>query len=161
MNPALYCYEGALYPTYLLNGDACRFIIPTASHFCKGSGLDVGAGKWPFPGATSIDLDNGGDAMALPVGEFDYIVSSHCLEHLIDPVSALLHWQTRLKRGGVLFLYLPHCDMQYWQSTRNRKHLHEWQPAQMARMLRDIGFVDVIHGERDLAWSFAVCGWRA
>jgi len=26
-------------------------------------------------------------------------------------------------------------------------------------MLRDLGFIDVIHSERDLAWSFAVVGF--
>lgn len=98
--------------------------------------------------------------MALPEGEFDYVLSSHALEHLVDPVGALLHWKTRLRRGGTLFLALPHPDMRYWNTTRNRKHLHEWRPKQMARILRDLGFVDVIHSERDLAWSFACVGFR-
>lgn len=98
--------------------------------------------------------------MDLPAGEVDYIVSSHCLEHLADPVSALEHWKTRLVPGGVLFLYLPHPDMRYWQTTRNRKHLHEWQPRQMARILNDIGFIGVLHSERDLAWSFACIGFN-
>lgn len=156
----LYRYDGSLYPTYLKNGDACRFIIPFASHFCKGKGLDVGSGKWPFPGATPVDTASGGDAMALPAGEFDFIVSSHCLEHLVDPVAALEHWKSRLKHGGTLFLSLPHSDMRYWQTTRNRKHLHEWQPRQMARILNDLGFVGVIHSERDLAWSFCCVGFK-
>jgi len=30
----------------------------------------------------------------------------------------------------------------------------------MAQILLDLGYVDVIHGERDLVWSFAVVGWR-
>jgi SAM-dependent methyltransferase len=157
---SIYEYDGQIYPTYLLNGDACRFIAPIALHFCKGSGLDVGAGRWPLPGATPVDLSNGGDAMALPSGKFDYIVSSHCLEHLVDPVSALEHWKTRLKPGGVLFLYLPSTAMRYWQTTRNRKHLHEWEPGQMVRILRDLGFWDVLHSERDLAWSFSCVGFN-
>jgi hypothetical protein len=30
----------------------------------------------------------------------------------------------------------------------------------MARIVADLGFVDVIHGERDLAWGFAVVGFN-
>lgn len=161
MNRLLYEYEGALYPAYLKEGNAMQFIAPTAKHFCRGVGLDVGGGKWPFPGATCVDLGNGGDALSLPDGQYDYIISSHCLEHLPDPVAAIEHWRTRLKTGHPLFLYLPHTDMLYWRTTRNKKHLHEWEPHQVEFMLRDLGFVDVIRSERDLAWSFAVVGFKS
>jgi SAM-dependent methyltransferase len=160
MNEALYAYDGELFPTYLRDGNALQFILPMAAHFCKGIGVDVGCGRWPFPGAVAVDVTTGGDAMALPGDAWDFIIASHSLEHLPDPVGALLHWQTKLRAGGVLFLYLPSTAMRYWNVTRNRRHLHEWEPAQMARILRDLGFADVIHGERDLAWSFAVVGWR-
>jgi SAM-dependent methyltransferase len=153
-------YRGNLYPEYLKNGNACQFIAATAAHFCKGDGLDVGAGKWPLPGAQPHDRQGKLDAMELPHGAFDYIFSSHCLEHLTNPIAALEHWKTRLKPGGVLFLYLPHPDMTYWQPQHCRKHLHTWAPAQMAQIVEDLGFGDVIHGERDLAWSFACVGFK-
>lgn len=156
----IYEYKGHLYPDYLKTGNASQHIVPTALHFCRGVGLDVGANKWPLPGATPVDWINGGDAMALPAGEFDYLFSSHCLEHLPDTVEALIHWRSRLKVGGVLFLYLPHPDMEYWLPQNCRKHLHSWEPEVMAQMLRDVGFINVIHSERDLAWSFAVVGVR-
>lgn len=162
MNELLYRYDGELYPDYLKRGNATQFILPVAAHFCVGRGIDVGCGKWPMSGALPIDIETGGDAMNLPASEngWDFIFSSHCLEHLVDPVGALDHWLDRLKSRGVLFLYLPHPAMRYWNTTRNRKHLHEWEPAQMARIVRDVGFVDVIHSERDLAWSFAVVGFK-
>jgi hypothetical protein len=31
----------------------------------------------------------------------------------------------------------------------------------MAKTLRDLGFKDVIHSERDIAWGFAVVGFNA
>jgi SAM-dependent methyltransferase len=160
MNETLYWYENKLFPTYLRDGNACRFVQPIALHFCKGNGLDVGGGKWPLPGSTVIDLQNGGDAMALPDGLYDYVFSSHCLEHLENPVAALEHWKSRLKPSAALFLYLPHTDMIYWRTTRNRKHLHEWEPHQIEFIMRDLGFVNVIRSERDLAWSFAVVGFK-
>lgn len=155
----IFTYDGVNYPDYLKHGNACQFIAPFALKFCRGDGLDVGAGKWPLPGAIPVDLAHGGDAMQLPEGRFDYVFSSHCLEHLQNPVGAIEHWRTRIKPGGVLFLYLPHPAMTYWRPTRNRKHLHEWQPSQIEFMLTEFGFVDVIASERDLCWSFAVVGF--
>lgn len=159
MNSLLYEYDGAIYPDYLRNGNACRFILPVAQHFCRGVGVDVGCGDWPLPGAIPVELKNGGDAMTFEHRDLDFCFSSHSLEHLADPVGALLHWKKSLKPGGVLFAYLPHPEMRYWNPTRNRKHLHIWSPEQMAQMFRDIGLVDVIHSERDLAWGFSCVGF--
>ncbi len=161
MSPLLFQYEGDVYPTYLRDGNACRFLKPFAEHFCRGEGLDVGCGKWPLPGAKPVDLLFDDDAMNLPAGEFDYIASSHCLEHLVNPVAAIEHWVSRLKLGGVLLLYLPHPDQKYWRPQNCRRHLHSWSPSAMAEVLRDIGLSDVIHSERDLAWSFACLGFKA
>jgi|GEM_PF-1577411 len=159
--PMIFDYKGSLYPDYLKRGNACRFIKPIAQHFCRGRGVDVGAGPWPLEGAYPVDIRDGRDAMDLPKGQFDYVFSSHCLEHLVDPVAALEHWKTRLKPGGVLFLYLPHPDMEYWLPQNNRKHLHQWRPADVAKLVADLGFSSVIHSERDLCWSFSVVGFAS
>ena len=155
----LYSYKGKKYPEYLKQGNACQYITPIAIKFCQGRGLDVGSGKWPLPGAIPVEWSAGGSAMELPGEEYDYIFSSHCLEHLDDPVGALLHWKNKLKDGGCLFLYLPHPEMEYWLPQNCRKHLHQWYPKDMAKILEDLGFVNVIHSERDLMWSFAVVGF--
>lgn len=160
--PLTFYYRNGLFPEYLRHGNACRFIAPAAREFCKGVGFDVGCGDWPLEGATPIDLKRGGDAMALPAGPLvDFVFSSHCLEHLPDPIAALEHWRSRLRRGGVLFLYLPHPDMIYWRPQHCRKHLHAWTPEQMAEIVGDLGFDRVLHSERDMAWSFAVVGRKA
>lgn len=152
-------YRGNQYPEYLKHGAASTFIRPVALHFCKGAGLDVGGGKWPLPGAVCVDLRNGQDAMSLPGGVYDYVFSSHCLEHLPNTVAALEHWKSRIRPGGVLFLYLPHPDMEYWRPQHCRKHLHNWWPDEMALILSDLGFVDVINSERDMYWAFTVVGF--
>lgn len=159
VSPGLFRYKGKIYPEYIRHGNAMQFIAPIASQFCKGRGLDVGAGKWPLPGAEPVDGSTGTDAMALPEGQYDFVFSSHCLEHIVNPVYALEHWKSRIRPGGVLCLYLPHPEMRYWQPQFCKKHLHTWLPMQMAEILDDLGFVDVIHSQRDLAWSFAVVGW--
>lgn len=160
MSPLIFDYKGKIYPDYLRRGDACQFIVPAAKKFCIGKGLDVGCGDWPLEGAQGIDLKKGDDAMALPEGEYDYIFSSHCLEHLSNPIAALKHWKERIRQGGVLFLYLPHPDMEYWLPQNCAKHLHSWQPHEVVKILHDLGFVNIIHSERDLAWGFSVVGFN-
>lgn len=156
----IFDYRGELFPDYLKRGNACQFIAPAALHFCKGKGVDVGSGRWPLPGARAIDFADGGDAMRVDETDLDFVFSSHCLEYLANPVAALEHWKACLAPGGVLFLYLPHPDMGYWLPQNCRKHLHTWRPADMAKIVRDLGFVGVINSERDLAWSFAVVGFK-
>lgn len=153
-------YQGDTYPEYLKHGNAMQFIQPVASHFCRGTGLDIGCGDWPLKGARPIDLRRGEDAMELPHGQWEFVFSSHCLEHLPNPVAAIEHWKTRLIDGGVMFLYLPHPDQKYWRPQHCRKHLHLFWPTDVAQMLRDLGFVNVLHSERDMAWSFACVGWK-
>lgn len=165
MTDALFEYRGIMYPTYLRDGNACRFIIEVAKHFCRGNGLDVGAGKWPLPGAVPVDpfvrkYGSEHHALSLPSGVFDYIFSSHCLEHLDDPIRALEHWKSRLRNGGVLFLYLPHPDMVYWRPENCRKHKHSWSPERMREILWALNFENVLISGRDMMWSFTAIGHK-
>src|SRR5688572_20929993 len=102
----IFKYKDHIYPEYLKHGGASQYIAPIAKKLCVGCGLDIGCGEWPLEGAQGIDIKNGQDAMSLPdFNGFDYIFSSHCLEHLSNPVAALEHWKSKLRQGGVLFLY--------------------------------------------------------
>ena len=158
-------YKNNIYPEYVRSEHAAKFILPFAEKFCKGNGLDVGGLlTCHFPGAKIINILNndGYDAYNLPAPspctQYDYIFSSHTLEHLENYVKALEYWTTLLSPTGVLFLYLPHPDMEYWLPQNNRKHLHSFNPLNMIKLLKDLGFKNVINSERDLYWSFAVVG---
>jgi hypothetical protein len=159
----LYEYKGKMYPNYLKEGNACSYIIPFAIQFCKGKGLDIGGYlDWSFPGATSVNVTDGSgfDAYNLPGTDYDYIFSSHTLEHLPNYVSALRIWQASLKSTGTLFLYLPHPDMEYWLPQNNPRHFHVFDPEKCEKLLLDIGFKHVIRSERDLYWSFSLVAFR-
>ena len=126
-------FENDKYPHFQSLGNASQFAIPFAKFFCKGIGYDIGYNKdeWKYPNAIGIDINNLNDdyhANNLPDGFVDYIYSSHCLEHLNDWVGALDHWTTRLHKGGIVFLYLPHPDQGYWKPWNNRKHIHLLEP---------------------------------
>jgi SAM-dependent methyltransferase len=50
------------------------------------------------------------DLSGIESGVYDFLLSSHCLEHIANPLKALYEWQRVLKPGGRLFLILPHRD---------------------------------------------------
>lgn len=161
----IYKYKGKIYPEYIRTGNAVEHIKGVAKAFCKGKGLDIGGFyEWTLPGAVPINIVDkilDYDAYKLPnYSQLDYVFSSHCLEHLVDPIKALEYWIEHLKEGGVLFLYLPHPEMEYWLPQNNRKHLHSWSPQEMAKIFEDIGLQNVLYSERDLYWSFSVVGFK-
>lgn len=161
-NDKIFNYKGKLYPEYIKHGNACHFIESVAKKFCIGKGLDIGGTKdWNYPKAQIINIEdpsNDYDAYNLPNKKYDYIFSSHTLEHLPNYVQALEYWIDHLKKGGVLFLYLPHPDMEYWLPQNNKKHLSVFYPNDINKCLKDLGMKQVINSERDMYWAFTVVG---
>lgn len=132
--PGGWQFEGRFYPDYLFVGGASFAIHRVALRYCTGSGLDIGAGLWPLPGATAIDIERGpGHGRTLDdfsAGSQDYVFSSHCLEHISDWQAALASWVGKLKRGGRLFLYLPHPECAIWRpGSPFVGDGHKWQPT--------------------------------
>lgn len=111
-----YRYKGFLYPEYLKKGNAVSFILDKVRQYCHGKGIDMGAGKWPLPGAILVRNEEQQNAYKLDFsdGSLDYVFSSHCLEHLNKWQDALSLWIRKIKTGGILFLYLPHKSMRLW-----------------------------------------------
>lgn len=127
-----------------------------AAPYVKGLGLDIACGPWKvFPHSIGLDgaayqsLDNKGpnlvmDCRSLALfadGMFDYIFSSHFLEHVEDPEAVLREWWKKIKVGGVLILYLPHkayypnCG----QPGANPDHKHDFLPEDIVRFMKRIG----------------------
>jgi predicted SAM-dependent methyltransferase len=158
-------YKNRIYPQFQAEGNASQFAIPFAKHFCSGEGYDIGCNRleWAYPGAQPIDLlfDDPWDAYNLPDGEVDYIYSSHCLEHLPDWVKALDYWTSKIKVGGVLFLYLPHYNQEYWRPWNNRKHTHIFVSEIIKDYMIDRGFTNIFHSDRDMNDSFMIVGEKS
>lgn len=51
-----------------------------------------------------------GTALQIESGSYDCVIASHCLEHIANPLKALLEWKRVLRPGGLLLLILPHRD---------------------------------------------------
>jgi SAM-dependent methyltransferase len=87
-----------------------------------GVGVEIGAFKSPVPGIRPIYVDryqeyagercladHYGDATTLPFADnsVDYVVTSHVLEHIANPVAALAEWYRVLRPGGIIYLVVP------------------------------------------------------
>lgn len=92
--------------------------------YLQGDIIDIGCGNDPvLPGVEQYDIIHGsGDAQfvdSLSDGRYDSVYSSHTLEHVHNPLEALLNWWRILKTGGHLVVMIPEEDL-YEQ--------HVWPP---------------------------------
>jgi len=82
--------------------------------YFRGRVLDIGAGADPVsPEAFAFDQAQG-DAnriVAFAPGSFDCVYSSHCLEHMHEPVETLSNWWSLVAPGGILFVIVPDEDL--------------------------------------------------
>jgi SAM-dependent methyltransferase len=53
-------------------------------------------------------FSEGSDLREIPDDSYDFLLSSHNLEHFANPIKALKEWQRVVKPGGHLVLVLPH-----------------------------------------------------
>ena len=103
--------------------------------YCQGRGLDIGYGGDPLvPNVRGWDFEHGDAQLlqGLDDASFDFVYSSHLLEHLPDAELSIRNWWRVLKPGGYLLLYLPHRDL-YEKKTElpsrfNFDHVHFFLP---------------------------------
>lgn len=102
--------------------------------YLRGHGVDIGAGNDPLrlpesvPGSVRAwDVDDGDAQQMAGVAdaEFDFVYSSHCLEHMRDVPEALGNWVRILKPGGFLYTVVPDYlfyEKGCWPSMFNPDH---------------------------------------
>ena len=135
-----------------------------SARYFAGHGIDIGGKPDPlglyrelFARMLSVrtwDLEDG-DAQHLPGladESFDFVHSSHCLEHLNDPREGLANWLRVTKAGGYLVVTVPDEDLYeqgVFPSTFNRDHkwtftiakARSWSPRSLnvLDLVRDLG----------------------
>ena len=99
--------------------------------YCTGKGLDIGfGGDLITENADGFDFEHGDaqDLKSIADNSYDFVYSSHTIEHLPDPSEAIKNWFRVLKHGGYLIVYLPHRDFyekkKSLPSRFNPTHLH-------------------------------------
>ena len=96
------------------------------------------------PQAIGIDLGYPGyDGVRLPFpdGSQDAVYSSHCLEHMTDPVGAVRDWHRVLRVGGFVVAAVPHQHL-YEKKNRppsswNREHRRFFTPASLLALFEE------------------------
>jgi len=79
-----------------------------------GRGIDIGCGTDPvLPDCLRFDKADGdaNEASQYVSDQFDYVYSSHCLEHMHDPRKTILDWWKLVRPGGHLFIVIPDEDL--------------------------------------------------
>lgn len=159
-------YRGRFYPDYLTVGGASYCIFREALKFCRGNGIDVGAGLWPLPWAIAVDALRG-PGVGRAVSDFedeslDYVFSSHYLEHIENWRKALGEWVRKLKPHGIIFLYLPHPECAIWYpGSPFVGDGHKWIPTSgiIKKTLRELKCEIIGYDDGpDAMQSFYVCG---
>jgi ubiquinone/menaquinone biosynthesis C-methylase UbiE len=146
------------------------------SRYFVGSGLDIGAGSDSvglfvnqfrlIHNVQAWDVEQG-DAQylrGLEDNSFDFVHSSHCLEHMVEVGVALYNWLRVLKPGGHLIVTVPDEDLYeqgIWPSKFNPDHKHtftickatSWSPVSInvVDLVKD--FCDLIVVERIIKLS--------
>jgi SAM-dependent methyltransferase len=107
-----------------------RLLSESEHRALSGRGLDIGCGDDPVrPDVERFDVEQG-DANRITsfitdLESFDYVFSSHCLEHMHDPKSTITEWWALVKPGGTLMVIVPDEDLYeqgYWPSLFNPDH---------------------------------------
>jgi len=108
-----------------------------SNRYFVGSGVDIGGKPDPlvlyrefFPRMESVktwDWDDGDAQFLAGVADetYDFVHSSHCLEHLVEPREGLVNWLRVLKSGGYLVITVPDEDLYeqgVFPSSFNRDH---------------------------------------
>ena len=112
-----------------------------ANTYFKGQGIDIGAGQdslgkyqQQFPLIESVrawDLPDGDAQMMEGVADntYDFVHSSHCLEHLVNPFEAFKNWIRICQPGGHIVTTIPDEDLYeqgVFPGTFNVDHKSTW-----------------------------------
>lgn len=121
--------------------------------YTRGVGLELGCGPWrAFPHFIGIDAQRYesplGPSLVMDCSSlasfsdeaFDFIYSSHLLEHLEDTAAALREWWRVIEPGGHLVLYLPHKDLypNIGEPGGNPDHKHDFLPEDIVAVMRAV-----------------------
>jgi SAM-dependent methyltransferase len=157
---------------------------PLERSVLSGSGIDIGCGPDPVtPDCATFDVEDGdaNEITRFVSRQFDFVYSSHCLEHMHDPRAALLQWWALVKPGGHLFFIVPDEDLYeqgFFPSRFNGDHkstftiskASSWSPVSVnvldlvaalpGSQLLSVKLQDLNYDRRLLKHGASPRGWR-
>lgn len=103
--------------------------------YLRGHGIDIGCGRDPLRvelgQVDEWDWEDGDAQFMASVGDdkYDFVYSSHCLEHVRDVGETLQNWTRILKTAGHLYFVIPDYifyEKMQWPSVFNPDHKHSF-----------------------------------
>jgi len=97
-------------------------------NYCKGKGLDIGFGSDLITkDADGYDFEHGNAQYLKGIKDnsYDFVYSSHTIEHLPDPAVGVKNWFRVLKPGCYLTIYLPHRELYEKKKTLPSRFNHD------------------------------------
>ena len=137
------------------------------TQYFVGKGVDIGCGEDSlgkhrdhYSNIDSVrawDLPDGDAQYMAGVADnaFDFVHSSHCLEHLRDPHEGLSNWIRICRPGGYIVVTIPEEDLYEqgnWPSRYNHDHktswtiakTESWSPVSISLVPFLYGFIDQV-----------------
>jgi SAM-dependent methyltransferase len=94
----------------------------------------------------------------IATGSYDFLLSSHVLEHLANPLRGLREWLRVVKEGGVLVLVLPHRDGTFDHLRPVTTIEHMLEDYAQERDEHDVSHVEETRELHDLKYDEGVSG---
>jgi len=98
----------------------------------------------------ATDLDK------IATARYDFLLSSNCLEHVANPIKALVEWKRVIKAGGGLILVVPNKEKNFDHRRPVTKFEHL-----LDDFTRDVGEGDLTHLDEILALHDLRMDWPA
>lgn len=130
------------------------------SKYFTGDGIDIGCGEdsigrylHVFRLIKSVrpwDVQDGNATYmeSVPDNTFDFVNSSHSLEHMDDPYIALTNWIRILKPGGYCVITIPEETMyekDSWPSKYNPEHTHSFTLKGHSQLPKSVNVLQMCH----------------
>lgn len=124
--------------------------------YFRGLGIDVGCGNDPlnaqvFGSNAVVSYDtkegDGQTCFNIPDESFDFVYSSHFLEHTQDPALALQNWIRICRPNGYIVFAVPHeiyYEKNMWPSRFNSDHKWSFRMEPVTSLPRSINIYDLL-----------------
>lgn len=114
----------------------------------EGKTYDFGSGVLGYQ-----FIQDGTDLSQIESDSYDFVLSSHSLEHIANPIKALKEWLRVIKKGGAIIVILPDSRYTFDRRRPVTKFEHLLNDDQDNTSERDLTHLEEVISLHDLAYD--------
>lgn len=84
--------------------------------------------------------------------QFDMVIASDVIEHIVDPIQGLTEWSRILKQKGVVLVFVPAFQFLWGRHDEVNRHYRRYTKQEIVSLLEQAGFCI----ERATYWNFCL-----